>query len=134
MNIRKKNPADAVSVTSEQGFVCLYFLILFLLCTAMITVLINATQDRTRTAINLRTANQLLAQESAVLCFVKCELQNERLTDGTYESAGVSFRLITHGSRIDVSVSDPCAELLQITLDDSNHVYDYDVIRSEEPA
>ena len=134
MPIRKKNPSDAASVISESGFVCIYFLVLFLLCTAIITVLMNAVQDRTRTAINVRTADELLAQESAVMCFIKCELKNERLADSSYEQAGVSFSVVRHGDRIDAVIHSPKSELLQITLEDETHVYDYDVIRSETPA
>ncbi|MBQ1438450.1 MAG: hypothetical protein IIZ10_02080 [Solobacterium sp.] len=119
---------------SEDGFVCLYFLVLFLLSTALIFTLLNAVQDRTRTAMNLRQANLLSAQEAAVLQFVKCELRNQRLEDGDYEHNGVSFRITVRDRRIDAAVFSPYSEILQITMEDDTHVYDYDVLRNETAA
>ena len=119
---------------SEDGFVCLYFLVLFLLCTALILTLLNVIQDRTRTAMNIRQANALSAQEAAVLQFVKCELRNHRLEDGDYVINGVSFRISAHDRRIDAAVSSPYYEILQITMEDDTHVYDYDVLRNETAA
>ena len=118
----------------SDGFVCLYFLVLFLLCASLVTVLIGAVSDRTKTAINLARTDELLAQESAVLHFIKCELRNERLEDGTFEEAGVSFTVNRHGSRIDAVIHAPIPEVLQISTKDETHVYDYEVVRSEIPA
>ena len=134
MRILKKTRSAAASDTSDKGFVCLYFLVLFLLCTAVITVLMNSLQDRLRTAMNIRKADELLAQEAAVLSFVKCELRNERLADGTYQESGVRFSITMHDGRIDAVIRFPRPEILQITLEDDTRVYDYDVIRSEQPA
>ncbi len=133
MRIRKQSPYGAVSDMSD-GFVCLYFLVLFLLCTALITVLIGTVKDRTKTAINLARTDELLAQESAVLHFIKCELRNERLEDGAYEESGISFTVNLHGNRIDAVIRAPIPEILQISTDDEVHVYDYEVVRSEIPA
>ena len=131
--LMKRRSAD-VSDTSEDGFVCLYFLILFLLCSALILTLLNAVQDRTRTAMNIRQANVLAAQEAAVLQFVKCELRNEHLEDGEYDRYGVSFRITKHQHRIDAAVFSPRSEVIQITMEDDTHVYDYEVLRSETAA
>ena len=133
MPIPKKNRSDAVSVTSERGFVCLYFLVLFLLCTALIVTLLTVIQERTRTAMNIRRADALAAQ-AAVLQTVKCELRNRRLEDGSYENSGVSFQITCHDRRIDAAVTAPFPEILQISLEDETHVYDYDVLRSETAA
>ena len=134
MPIPKKNRSDAVSATSERGFVCLYFLVLFLLCNALIVTLLTVIQERTRTAMNIRRADALAAQEAAVLQTVKCELRNRRLEDGSYENSGVSFQITCHDRRIDAAVTAPFPEILQISLEDETHVYDYDVLRSETAA
>ena len=134
MHILTKRRSAGVLDTSEDGFVCLYFLILFLLCSALILTLLNAVHDRTGTAMNIRKANEFAAQEAAVLQFVKCELRNQRLEDGEYEQNGVSFRITTHQRRIDAAVFSPHSEVIQITMEDDTHVYDYDVLRSETAA
>ena len=133
MRIPKKNRCGAVSDTSD-GFVCLYFLVLFLLCSSLIAVLIGTVKDRTKTAINLQRTNELLAQESAVLHFIKCGLRNEQLTDGAFEESGVSFTVNRHGTRIDAVIRSPIPEVLQISTEEETHVYDYEVVRSEIPA
>ncbi len=133
-HIRMKNQLRDAWGLMDDGFVCLYFLVLFLLCTAVVTVLMSSLTDRLRTAKNIQKLNLYLAQESAVLQYVKCQLINEQLQDGSYEENGVSFDLSLHGDRIDISIHAPSPELLQITLEDETHVYDYDVVRSETAA
>ena len=100
----------------------------------ILTAAISSSMERSRTAANTIRANELLGAEAAVLSYVKCGLRNESLEDGSYEENGVSFSLSLHGGRIDAVIDEPYSEVLQITLYDDRYVYDYDVVRSEEPA
>lgn len=134
MCILKKTLKPVVSVMSD-GFACLYFLMIFLLCTAVITTAMTIQENRLKTEINVQKADQLAMEEAAVLSYIKCALQNDHLEEGSFEENGVSFsiRQTAHGAT--VSIGSPYAEILDITFSsDNQHVYDYDVIRSEEPA
>lgn len=125
----------AASAISEQGFVSLYFLVLFLICITLSAIILDNTQNQLRTMINVRRANELLCQESAVLSFLKCEAENERLEEGSYEENGVSFGISLTNNGASVSIFAPCPEVLQVELNDNEHtVYDYHVIRTETPA
>ncbi len=118
----------------ENGFVCLYFLILFLLSAVLICAVLSNLTDRMKTADNLKRANELIGQEAAVLQAVRCGLKNGVLKDGSYEENGVSYSLRQRGNRIDITIFTPVNEVLQVQLEDEEHVYDYDVIRSELPS
>lgn len=133
--MENRNRQHAVLATSDRGFVSLYFLVLFLICITLTAVILDNTQNQLRTMINLRKANDLLSQEAAVLSFVKCEAENERLEEGSYEENGVSFGVTLNNSGATVSIFAPYPEVLQIELNETEHtVYDYHVIRSETPA
>lgn len=134
MPIRMKSPEKYASDIHENGFVCLYFLILFLLSAVLISVVLNNLTDRMKTADNLKRANELIGQEAAVLQAVRCGLKNSTLEDGTYEENGVSYSVRRRGNRIDITISSPVDEVLQVQLEDEEHVYDYEVIRSELPS
>ena len=131
----KKNRLPAVSAISENGFVCLYFLVLFLICTTLVTIILADQQNQLRTEINVRRADELLMQEGAVLAYLKCELANERLEEGTLEEYGVSFAISKSANGLRISIFAPCPEVLDVTLDqEGTGIYDYSVIRSETAA
>ncbi len=119
----------------SDGFACTYFLIIFIICTAIITTAVTIQENRLKTEINVRRADQLAMEEAAVLSFIKCGLSNENLEDGSYEENGVSFGIskTVHGTR--VSIFSPFPEVLDVSFSsDEKHIYDYSVIRSYETA
>ena len=119
----------------SDGFVCLYFLMIFLLCITIITTAMTIQENRLKTEINVRKADQLAMEEAAVLSYIKCALINEHLEDGSQEENGVCFSICRTAHGANVSISSPYPEVLDITFSsDEKHIYDYDVIRSEEPA
>ena len=131
--IRIQIPKPAVSDTYDAGFVSLYFLVVFLLVTSIITVLMMMRINRMKTAVNLKRINELEAEEAAVCAFLKCELKNERLESGMYEANGVSFSVSLTHKGASVSIFSPIAEVMEVTIQE-DRLYDYDVIRSETPA
>ena len=134
MLVRKK-PPYAASAACNRGFVCLYFLVLFLLCVTLLMLILNQQQDAIRTALNIQRTNELVSVEAAVLSYVKCEAENERLEEGSYEENGASFTLSKSNHGINASIHSPVNELLQISLTrDNTHVYDYTVVRNETAA
>ena len=135
MPILTRNRKHAALATSDQGFVSLYFLVLFLLCVTLTAIILDNTQNQLRTMINIRKANELHGQEASVLSFLKCEVKNERLEEGSYEENGVSFGITLTNNGATVSIFAPYPEVLQIEVNEHEHtVYDYHVIRSETPA
>lgn len=135
MPIMNHRSRFAVSAMSDRGFVSVYFLALFLLCTVLAAIAMTNVQNQIRTAINVKRADELAAQEGCVLSYVKCELENEREFAGEHSENGIDFHVSRTGNGLMIHIRNPIAETINVSLcEEDTRVFDYEVIRSEQPA
>ncbi len=120
---------------SRKGFITVYFLSIFLYLTALMTVLIQNEQNRTRVMINAKRANVLVCEEAPILAYVKCCLKNQNMKDETITSGGITFRLSWSRNSLEAEMLSPDTEVLRIDFSEENRtVYDYEVLRNEIEA
>ena len=131
--MKENRQCGAVLAMHQKGFVSLYFLVMFLILTVLVILLLNRTDNRTRTAINITKTNAYLRQEAAVLSFLKCHLK-EGLEEGSYTENNVSFSVNQTASGWTCSISSPLSEILDVECDSHGAVYDYSFIRTETAA
>ena len=132
--MKENRKKSVVSVLSRSGFVCLYFLILFLLITLLIGILLSRSDNRMRTAANLQKSNLYLAEEAAVMQYLRCELLNERMEAGDHSTEAAEFRAEECPEGWRITILSPLEEVLIVTVTSDNRIYDYEVIRNELPA
>lgn len=120
---------------SRKGFITVYFLVIFLFLTSLMSVLIQNEQNRTRVMINAERANVLVSEEAPMIAYVKCCLKNHRMIDETVSSAGVTFPLSWGRDSLEAEMLSPDTEVLRISFSPENlTVYDYEVLRNEKEA
>lgn len=117
----------------KKGFVCSYYLMIFLIVTVFVSVLIRNISNRIRLTMNVNNINSYLSEEAAVLSFIRCEYANGRTEYGTFRTSGIHFSADADGDCITVIVYDPVPEIIRISLKDG-YVFDYDTVRNLKPA
>lgn len=80
---------------------------------------------------NLKTASRYLEAEHEVIRTIRCRLCNNRLTDESVVSGGISFSLSWSDDICTAVIESPVSEVLQAEYDaDNRTVYDYRCIRN----
>ncbi len=113
----------------KKGFICTYYLLIFTVVTTLISALYLNINNRIKLTGNIKILNNCLSEEAAVLSFIKCEILNNRLKNGTYDYCGISFCLDTETDSMTVTVSKPYPEIIIITLE-NQMIYDYQTVRN----
>ncbi len=106
------------SYISRKGNVSLYFLSVFSLVTALISVISLNMKYRLSAMENLIEVHRYLDAENAVIRELECLMRLEEVPEGTYESAGIVFTVSGGGPLYTVNILTGAPEILYIETRD----------------
>ncbi len=119
----------------NSGIISVYFLGIFLCAVTLCSVIVSNEQSRLAVMMNMRRNTDCFAYEYPVIRDVKCRLKNDCLTDGVFQTDGITYEAEKADAVIYVTAAEPLSESLMITYDPASlEILDYRTVRpSEDP-
>lgn len=124
------NSMNRQSQTCSRGIVSTYFLAILLYITSFVSVLVLTDQNRLKTVMNMKEANQYLLCEIEVIEDLKCRLENQDLEDNTIVLETCTYTFEVFETQCYVSLYGEVEEEMILTIDPETHrILKYEAIR-----
>ncbi len=114
---------------NNRGFISTYFLVLLMIMTAGLSIAVTNEMNQIETQINVSETNQYLLSEAQILSYIRCQIKNEELEEGTYVYCGNQFRISKSAYELTVEIYSPISETILIEMREER-IYDYRAIRN----
>lgn len=130
LSIQEKIKREKHRLCMSSGVVAVWFLFLFLFCTAAVFAGMAAKKNYLEAMVSLKKANAYQCAESIILDYVKCALLKDELTDGPLPVAYVSASVTMYEDALTIDVQLPVEEQITVFFDEQTHyVYEMDTMR-----
>lgn len=87
---------------NKKGFISAIFLWYFVLILTLIGYIESQFQSRIQVYLNMKEANCMMDIEVKIIDWLRCEIKNNRFSDGDYIVDGISFQAIKNQDRIEI--------------------------------
>ena len=132
LSIQERERSAKHPLCTRDGVVAVWFLLLFLFCTAAVFAGMMAKRNFLEAMVSLKGANAYQCAESIILDYVKCALLKDELVDGILPVSNVSASITVYDDALTIEVSDPIDETITVFFDEETHyVYEMDVLRHD---
>ena len=130
LSIQEKKKSAQHPLCTYDGVAAVWFLLLFLFCTAAVFAGMMAKRHYLEAMVYLKQANTFQCTEAIIMDHIKCALLKDELSDGALPIASVSASLTVYEDAMTIEVSDPVSETITVFFDEETHyVYAMDVVR-----
>ena len=133
LSIQEKKKSAKHLLCTHDGVVAVWFLLLFLFCTAAVFAGIMAKRHYLEAMVFMKKANTYQCTESIILDHVKCALLKDELVDGILNVPYVDASVTLYDDALTIDISSPVEETITVFFDAETHyVYEMDVMRHED--
>lgn len=91
----------------HKGVISSWFFSIFLFCISLILTSAENDIRMMKTMVNLKTAEAYLEAEGEVIHHIRCLIQSDELTDGTYHTASYAYMLQMEEGILITEIMDP---------------------------
>lgn len=130
LSIQEKRKSAKHLLRTHDGVVAVWFVLLFLFCTAAVFAGMMAKRHYLEAMVSLKQANSYQCAESIILDTIKCALLKDEVADGPLSIPFVSASVTVHDGALTIEISDPVTETVTVFFDEETHyVYAMDAVR-----
>lgn len=101
---------------NKKGFISAIFLWYFVLILTLIGYIESQFQSRIQVYLNMKEANCMMDIEVKIIDWLRCEIKNNRFSDGDYIVDGISFQAIKNQDRIEIYLHHNTLTYLEYSL------------------